>query len=202
MANTPREESLRASRLPKAISVAVSVIVVAILVGIYGAMVWYLPGLAWLVGIVVAASVLYELFLKWFWRSAERVQWWRDTVIAAGSLFAAIFPFFLAGAAGAGIWFLYPFQSIGDVPIAKLTLNQIAIDLLGLLMFLITPPVILFFTIRSDLGDEDFYSRGKIALFLFSGAIALYVIYWIDPTGVQQGLHQWRSDFNNWWYSK
>jgi hypothetical protein len=31
------------------------------------------------------------------------------------------------------------------------------------------------------------------------GAVAVGTIYWLDPSGVQDVLHHWRSDISSWW---
>jgi hypothetical protein len=111
------------------------------------AVVWYLPYFALLCVVVAAAFGLIDLlgraFVKWFEHSSERVQWREHFLTVARDVFGILFPLALAIATAIGIWIWYPFKPIADVPLARITLNQIFTDFFGAFLLSAVPAVIL-----------------------------------------------------------
>jgi hypothetical protein len=175
----------------------------AIVLGVMGAIVWYAPYLA-LAAVVVLVAVglishlspfLGRAFVKWFERSPQRVRLWQHALITTGHFFSIVVPLALIVGGMVAIWAWYPFQSIGNIPLAQITLNQILTNLGGGLLFLGLPVVIANVGFQPELGEEAFYSRGKFVVLLVLVLIALSVGYLFAPTFFEDVFYKWRSDF-------
>lgn len=184
----------------------------AIVLGFLVAIVWYLPYLALACAlacaVVVAAvappMILYERVLKWFKRSPGRVWRWERTLIIIGRIFKPVFHVALILAVLGAIYLWYPFEPIGDIPLARLTLNQIVVNLLG--VFLLVGAVVVLASatrdaFRYDYGDWDFYESGRFVALLVLVLIGLSIVYWLAPAFVEEVFSKWRSDFHRWWSS-
>jgi hypothetical protein len=116
-----------------------------------GAIIWYLPFLALAAGAVVVVVAPVVIIYEWFKRRSPETVWlWEETRIVIGRFFKRVFYVVFCVALVGAIWIWYPFEPIGDIPIAQLTLNQIFGNLFGVLLLLVIPVVLAAAALQND----------------------------------------------------
>ena len=162
------------------------------------ALVWYLPFLALACGMLVAVvfGVPRLRNIKWPQPSLERKDQWAPTLIEIGRFSKALlYTMAIIGGLGA-IYFWYPFQSIGNIPLVRVTLNQIFVNLGGVF---VVGAVLIWATVLAriyrKMGDLDFHQAGQNAVVMAFVVFALFIMYLLYPSFVEETYQSLRSAF-------